>query len=165
MRTFALTLHFYSPRGYKYVRSIFNKNLPAVSTLRKWYSVIDGKPGLSLEAFETLKRLAHKSNQDGTEILAVLIQDEIAIRQQEEFDEHNGEKTGFVNFGTDGNNKTYAKEALVFLVSGVNKSFKIPVAYFLIDGLKAEERAALAQEVILFVCKTGIKIVGLVFDG
>lgn len=53
----------------------------------------------------------------------------------------------------------------MFLISGVNKNFKIPVAYFLIAGLKAEERAALAKEVILFICKTGVKIVGLVFDG
>lgn len=168
IRTFALTLHFYSPRGYRYIRSVFNKNLPAISTIRKWYSVIDGKPGLSMETFAALKAMANEANQNGTEILACLIQDEIAIRKQEEFDEHNGEKTGLVNFGTstvNSDGKTFAKEALVFLVSGVNESFKVPVAYFLIAGLKGHERAALLREVLLFVSKTGVKIIGLVFDG
>lgn len=83
---------------------MFNNNLPAVSTLRKWYTVIDGKPGLSMEAFEALRQLAKDANQNGEEILTCLIQDEMAIRQQEEFDEHNGEKTGFVNFGTQTDN-------------------------------------------------------------
>lgn len=168
IRTFALTLHFYSPKGYKYIRSVFNKHLPAVSTLRKWYSVIDGKPGLSMEAFAALKIKANESNKNGKEILACLIYDEMAIRKQEEFDEHSGEKTGFVNFGTctvDSNEKKYAKEVLVFLITGINECFKVPVAYFLIAGLKAGEKAALLQETILFVSKTGIKIVGLVFDG
>lgn len=92
----------------------------------------------------------------------------MAIRKQEDFDDSMKEKTGFVNFGTSDANSDetkYAREALVFLVTGVNQSFKIPVAYFLTNGLKALEKATLIREVILFVSKTGIKIVGLVFAG
>lgn len=63
------------------------------------------------------------------------------------------------------NEKVYAKEALVYMVTGVNENFKIPVAYFLISGLNAAEKAALTQEVILRVTKAGIKVVGLTFDG
>lgn len=121
-----------------------------------------------MEAFTALKVKANEANKNGKEVLACVIHDEVAIRQQEEFNDYEGEKTGFVNYGTsivDSNNKIYAKEALVFLVSGVNESFKIPVAYFLIAGLKGDERAALLREVILFVSKSGIKIVGSVFDG
>lgn len=40
MRSFALTLHFHSARAYDYVRDKFNKNLPHVSTIRKWYSYV-----------------------------------------------------------------------------------------------------------------------------
>lgn len=62
IRTFALTLHFYSPEGYRYVRSVFNNNLPCISTIRKWYSAIDGKPGFSDEAFNALKIKAKEAN-------------------------------------------------------------------------------------------------------
>lgn len=166
--TFALTLHFYSPRGYRYLRSVFKQSLPSVSTIRKWYSVIDGKPGFSSEAFIALKQKAIEANTNGKEVLAVIMFDEVAIRKQVEFDEHNNKTTGQINFGTNSNDTEepiYAKEALVFMVTGVNESFKIPVAYFLIARITAEEKAALIKEIILLVSKTGVKVVGLVFDG
>ncbi|CAB3241886.1 unnamed protein product [Arctia plantaginis] len=37
LRKFALTLYFYSPKAYSYIRSTFNTRLPHPSTLRKWY--------------------------------------------------------------------------------------------------------------------------------
>lgn len=142
--------------------------MPSVSTIRKWYSTINGKPGFSSEAFTTLKCKCNEANQDGKEILVAVIYDETAIRQQEEYDQHTDTKTGFVNYGTDidkSGEKKYAKEALVFLVSGINFKFKIPVAYFLTAGVKSNEKAALLQQVILLVGKTGAKVVGLVYDG
>lgn len=168
LRTFAITLHFYSPRAYRYVRSIFDNKLPAVSTIRKWYTAINGKPGFSDEAFDALKIKANDSNSNGKEILGCVIFDEVAIRKQEEFDEQTASRIGFVNFGTNNigsNEKVYAKEALVYMVTGINEKFKIPVAYFLTSGLKSPEKAALTQEVILRVTKAGVKVVGLTFDG
>lgn len=164
IRTFALTLHFYSPRGYRYVRSVFNNNLPSVSTIRKWYSTINGKPGYSNEAFTALRCKALKANQNGTEILANVVYDEISIRKMEEYDHETDSRTGFVTYGTDYGEKL-AKEALVFMVVGINEKFKLPVAYFLVSGLKANEKAALIQQVVLLAGKSGVKIVGLVHDG
>lgn len=168
IRTFAITLHFYSPKAYKYLRSVFNNNLPSVSTIRKWYSSINGKPGLSHEAFTALRLRAMEANKNGKEILGCLIFDEVAIRKQEEYDPQTDTKTGHVTFGTEydeSGEPVFAKEALVFLVAGINEKFKIPVAYFLIAGVKAMEKAALIKQVILWIGKTGIKIVGLVYDG
>lgn len=167
IRTFALTLHFYSPRGYRYVRSVFKNTLPSISTIRKWYSVIDGTPGFSTEAFAALKLKASEANQNGNEILGCIILDEMAIRKHEEYDAHNHKKIGQVNFGTNIVDKEteFAKDALVYMVTGINENFKIPVAYFLISGLKANEKAALTKEVILLTSKTGVKVVGMTFDG
>lgn len=150
------------------MRSVFNNALPSVSTIRKWYSAINGKPGFSDEAFEVLKLRANQANVNGEEILGCLIFDEMSIRKMEEYDQHKDEAVGFINFGTDiggTNSEKYAKEALDFLIAGVNICFKVPVAYFLTAGLKSNEKAALVQEVILLVSKTGIKIVGMTFDG
>lgn len=55
VRSFALTLHFYSPRAYDYVRSVYNKNLPCGRTIQKWYESIDGLPGCTSEALQLLK--------------------------------------------------------------------------------------------------------------
>lgn len=164
IRTFALTLHFYSPKGYRYLRSVFNNNLPSISTIRKWYSTINGKPGFSNEAFTALRCKANEANQMGTEVLVCLIFDEMAIRKQEEYDYQADARTGFVTYGTEAG-ETLAKEALVFLVAGINLKFKLPVGYFLVSGLKANEKAALIQQVILLAGKSGVKVVGLVYDG
>ena len=45
LRSFALTLHFYSPHAYKYVRKMFDTCLPHPRTIEKWYSSFDGTPG------------------------------------------------------------------------------------------------------------------------
>jgi hypothetical protein len=47
IRVFASTLQFYSTRAYEYVREKFCKALPDVSTIRKWFSNIDGSPGVN----------------------------------------------------------------------------------------------------------------------
>lgn len=164
IRTFALTLHFYSPKGYRYVRSVFNNNLPSISTIRKWYSSINGKPGYSQEAFTALRCKANEANQEGSEVLACLLFDEVAIRKQEEYDHYTDTRLGYITYGTNAG-EVLAKEALVFMITGINEKFKIPVAYFLIAGLKANEKAALIRNVILLAGKSGVKIVGLGYDG
>lgn len=50
VRVFCLTVHFYSPKAYEYIRSIFKKNLSSTRTIRMWYSSIDGSPGFTMDA-------------------------------------------------------------------------------------------------------------------
>ncbi|GBM50970.1 hypothetical protein AVEN_242830-1 [Araneus ventricosus] len=49
LRSFALTLHFYSKKAYVYVRKVFKTCLPHTSTVKKWYQVVDGSPGFTKE--------------------------------------------------------------------------------------------------------------------
>ena len=58
IRVFASTLQFYSSRAYEYVRDKFCKALPDVSTIRKWFSNIDGSPGVNFNNhFECTNKL------------------------------------------------------------------------------------------------------------
>lgn len=52
LRSFALTLHFYSPKAYDFVRKSFALTLPHPSTLRLWCSTVNGRPGFTSESFE-----------------------------------------------------------------------------------------------------------------
>lgn len=45
LRTFALSLHYYSPAAYNYVRESFDTCLPHPKTLTSWYKHVDGSPG------------------------------------------------------------------------------------------------------------------------
>lgn len=81
LRKFALTLHFYSPSAYDYVRNIFSKSLPHVSTLRKWYSTINGLPGFSSESFKAIAIKVEEMRKCGKQLFGCMIIDEMSIKQ------------------------------------------------------------------------------------
>ena len=54
IKEFALTLHFYSPKAYKYVRSIMP--LPHPSLIRKWACSLNCEPEFLNESFNTQGR-------------------------------------------------------------------------------------------------------------
>lgn len=165
LRSFALTLHFYSKKAYMYVRKVFNTCLPHPSTIRKWYQVVDGTPGITKEALEALRCKALEANQLGKQIICGLIVDEMAIRKHIEMD--NGRLTGYIDCGADitSDELPVAREALTFLVNAINGNWKIPIAYFLINGLDSNERANLIKMALESVHETGVKVVSLTFDG
>lgn len=76
---------------------------------------------------------------------------------------------GFVNLGMaidmDGDEIQEAKNALVFLAVGINGYWKLPIGYFLIDGLNGQERVNLLQKAIELLSDTGVKINSITFDG
>ena len=50
MKQFALTLHFHSPKAYKYVRTLFP--LPHPNRIRSWISSVNCEPGFVSEVFQ-----------------------------------------------------------------------------------------------------------------
>ena len=119
LRAFAVTLHFYSPKAYDYVRKTFRNCLPHSKTLQKWYQSVLGEPGFSEEVCRVLKRY---TEAEGKAIPCALMLDEMAIRQHVQW--QNNRLYGHVDIGSgvvdDG--MPLAKEALVFMVVALNKS-------------------------------------------
>ncbi|XP_063395418.1 uncharacterized protein LOC134680255 [Cydia fagiglandana] len=79
IKKFCLTLNYYSPKAYDYVRDTFNTCLPHRKTLSKWYGNLKGDPGFTEESFKALKA---KSQMSENRPLCSLIFDEVAIRPQ-----------------------------------------------------------------------------------
>jgi hypothetical protein len=94
--------------------------LPYLSTLKKWYSTIDGQPGFTKEAFIAVSSKV-RCREKGPLILNLVL-DEISIKEQLIF--HGSKFYGGVNLGTDNNIdsdcQTKAKNALVFLAVDLN---------------------------------------------
>lgn len=119
-------------------------------------------PGFTKESLQALKNKAQNTKYL---IIAGLTIDEMAIRRRIEWD---GEKLhGHVDIGSgiEGDQVAEAKEALVFLVTGVNCNFKVPVAYFLVNGITGRQRADLIVQCLELIEETGIRIISLTFDG
>ncbi|KAI5729271.1 hypothetical protein M8J76_000908 [Diaphorina citri] len=158
-KTFALTLQFYSPKAYKYVRSIF-KSLPHPATIRKWVSVFNCEPGFLEEVFQYLK--SQTTNKDFS-----LVLDSMSIRKQVSWDKKNKKMSGYVDLGNglSDQNETYASEALVFMVVSMKQKFKCPVGYFLVDKISAEVQAELLKSCIKKLNDVGVSVVNVTFDG
>lgn len=161
VRKFALTLHFYSPAAYKYLRRMFNTCLPHTNTLHDWYKSVEAKPGFTQEA---LDRLSEKVKTSNKILLCSLVVDEMSIRQQKIWTGKQYE--GLVDIGIESNNSDQiATQAYVFLLVSVNESWKIPIAYFFISSFTAENKTNLIK-IALTKCHTvGIRVVSLTFDG
>jgi len=77
VKSFATTLHFYSPKAYKFFRSIFT--LPDESTIRKWSASLDCRPGFIKDMLNCLKE---KVEADPSMKDITLMFDAMAIRSE-----------------------------------------------------------------------------------
>jgi len=75
LRKFALTLHFYSPSAYTYVRNIFSKALPDVSTLRKGCTAVNGLLGITKESLKAISVKVEEIKNLGKKLFGCLIMD------------------------------------------------------------------------------------------
>ena len=164
LRAFALTLHYYSPSAYNFVREEFNKLLPHPDTIREWYMVVEGAPGFTKESFVAIKS---KVEEEGIVILNLTV-DEMSIRQMVQYVQ--GVYYGYVDLGMETkreseDEKDEARNALVFMGVSLKSHWKIPLGYFLINSLSASERSRLLKKCLELIKETGAMCRSLTFDG
>ncbi|KAJ6648153.1 DNA transposase THAP9 [Pseudolycoriella hygida] len=99
VRSFALTLNFYSPRAYRYVRKTFANKLPTPRTIRKWYESVDAEPGITEEALKALAIRVDESKKKGVYLRFCLSMDEMSIREQIEYSKSRKKFYGYVDVG------------------------------------------------------------------
>ncbi|GFR77033.1 THAP domain-containing protein 9 [Elysia marginata] len=165
LRSFALTLHFYSPKAYAYVRKAFDTCLSHLRTIKKWYETVEDGPGFDAASFQLLQSRVEALQRNGKVAPCALIMDEMAIRQHTEWD---GTKyQGYIDMGTqmDNDSLPVAKEALAFMLVSLNDSWKVLLGYFLIAGLNGEERKSLVNSALEKLHDIGVYVVSLTHDG
>ena len=166
LRSFALTLQFYSTKAYNFVRKTFNLALPHPAQIRKWYSKIPADPGFTEPTFQALSAKVNDAKEKGRTVLCSLMLDEMAIRKHVSL--NGGQLCGYVDLGNgaaDDDSAPVAADALVLMAVSLNDSWKVPCAYFFVNGLSGEERANLIQECIQRLHDAGAKVVSLTCDG
>ncbi|KAL2092739.1 hypothetical protein ACEWY4_012537 [Coilia grayii] len=163
LRQFATTLHFYSPKAYDYVRKNFNNFLPHSQTIRQWYSSISADPGFTVASFTALKAHVEANKAQGRDTVCALTLDEMHLHAMTEYAGH--QLHGYVNIGSGEIENNMAKEALVVMVVAINESWKVPIAYFLINSMDATDKANVVRESLSRLYEVGIKVVSLTFDG
>jgi len=163
IKEFALTLYYYSPKAYKYVRSIVP--LPNPSLIKKWSASFKCEPGFVEEAFTSLsKEITHTpSNKD-----CCLVIDAMSIRKQTIWNPQKDQYSGFVDLGgVIPNEQTtkLASEALVFLLVGTRSHWKCPIGFFLVDKINAKDQASLVNKSLEKAAEVGLKVWSVTADG
>ncbi|KAM7281981.1 hypothetical protein ISCGN_002139 [Ixodes scapularis] len=144
LRAFALTLHYYSPRAYGYVRAKFNNALPNQRTLCEWYKALNGDPGFISESFEFIKNIVQGRDEP---LVATIMVDDMSIKKHVQLV---GNKVfGYVDLCMEmsGDSLPEASNACVFMLVALNMRLK------------------LTKECISRVTSAGVIAASLTFDG
>lgn len=166
---FCLQLSYISQRAYEFVRGTFNNNLPAKCTIRAWYANSDfsSSPGVNHKALESLEMKVAEKKVMGEELICSLCVDEMSIRQHVQWC---GSQKILLGYPTYGDNDTTndlkcAKQAIVFMLCGVNERFQLPFAYHFASSIDGKQRAKLLEDIYVEISKTGIILLNITSDG
>lgn len=165
VRKFALRIQFHSSSAYRELRKLFTNNLPTIRTMQRWLTSIDASPGITDVAINAISRKANVYKSRGEQLHLCLITDDMSIRQKVSFNKNKMEFEGFSTSSSSRNNNKVPmlKEASVFMAVGPD--FRIAVAYQLLNGQNAIDRASFTKEVIRRLDLTGAKTISLTGDG
>lgn len=191
-----MSIDYYSPRTYEYIRNKFNGNLPGKSTMQSWIANSDIKvsPGIISSSLKMVVERANEMRKNGKELICGLIFDEMAIRKNIQYCQRTRTEVGYITYGPqvpltssasssiNGGAGDYteddedcaeesadalpeANQAIIFMLSGINDYFQIPIAYHFIQTLNSEYRSRLVSAILKELSKQNIKIESLTFDG
>lgn len=162
-------MHYHSPAAYRYLRSKFNNTLPCKSTLCNWFSQsnLQCLPGILPEAIQSLKSLVEKSREKDEKIYASLAFDEVYIRKHIQWVHENKTWFGYITHGelNDQKKLPIANQILLFMVTIAGQCVSIPVAYYAISKLNADEKLLILLKVLYELTVIGVKVINITFDG
>ena len=156
----ALSLYKPSPKAYRLLSQICV--LPKKTTLNKILKNVSLSPGSNTIIFEHLKKRVGK--MPSSHKYCILAFDEMAIAANLTYDKHNDHIKGFCDDGND-RSPIFADHALVFMVRGIFKKYKQPVAYSFCAGTTKTANLKCQIKIILKkIMETGLKVVATTCD-
>lgn len=156
----ALSILKQSPKGYRFLRRIFI--LPSPVTLLKLIQMADIKPGINKNMMEQIKKAAEIMKLEDK--LCIVMFDEMSLKPSVTYNERKDKVSGFVNNGQEVFPE-YADHAQVFMIRGLIRNYKQPVAYtFSQASTKGPELAKQLKAVIRVLQDAGLIVVATVCD-
>lgn len=124
--------------------------------------------GLHSETLERLKKVAADVMAESQHpLVCSLIFDEIFTRKKVIWQNQTQRYFGYISYGIKKDDVLLpiANEAVVFMLSGINREFEFPVCYHLIKKLDTDDKTTLVIEVLKKITECGIVVKNVSFDG
>lgn len=161
-KEFALSLYKSSAKTYRLLSKTFA--LPSRKTIMNLLHQLPIPPGLNHQIFDHLKIIV-SSFKNILDKNCVLLYDEISLAAGIQYSETEDKIIGLQDLGNNKRSLKFADKALTFMVRGVKRKFKQPVAfYFSESGIKTQDLVVALKEIIRAVQSTGLKIIATVCD-
>ncbi|CAH2085875.1 unnamed protein product [Euphydryas editha] len=136
--------------------------LPGQSCLDKLLNCVPLKPGINKHLFESLKKMAQKQTDEDN--ISLLLFDEMSIRKHLHYNCKLEQIQGFQDHGNHGRNEQIATKALVFMLTGLRKKWKQPIAFYFSHALTADRMTVILKEILIECFDSGINVVATVCD-
>ena len=160
IKTFAFTIFYYSPRVYRYLRTVFT--LPNPRTIRRWLQTIHCEPGFQIEVFKQI------SEKQGPKLYSLVL-DGMSIRKQAIVQKGSDKIIGHVDYGgsigSGDKSGVLATEALVLLLVPLLERTRYPVGFFFIDKIDSQLQASLVTQCLTLAHEHKIEVVNVTCDG
>lgn len=158
----ALSLYYKSPSTYKYMRRT-GIVLPALSTVTRWLRSINYSTGFSAKYLEQIRLKV--LNMDYNEKKCVLLLDEVSIMKTLEYNKILDEIEGFEDLGDMGRTEKLGSHALVIMVRGLYKNWKLPLSYFFTgSGVKGDTLVEIVKNCVKKIVDIGLLPTCIVCD-
>ncbi|KAI5635915.1 transposase protein domain-containing protein [Phthorimaea operculella] len=148
------------PKGIQISEKIFI--LPSPQTLLRVLSMANIRPGINKNTMAQIKKATEKMTVEDR--LCIVLFDEMSLKPNVTYNDRKDRVTGFVTNGED-TKPEFADHAQVFMVRGLMKNYKQPVAYtFSQAATKGAELAMQLKTVITDLQAAGLIVVATVCD-
>lgn len=112
-------------------------------------------------------KVAEQMEADGTPLVCNLVFDEIAIRKNLQWCNSSKTFLGYASplFHGGDDEPPLANNAIVYMLTGVNMSFQIPIAHHFITTIRGDQRADLLLKILRDLSNYNIRVGSITFDG
>jgi hypothetical protein len=165
IRKFAVTLHFYSPKAYLFMRK--HMILPHPHTLSTWMDGSDCGPGFNIRVISGIAEARKNCKREQDLVDVAMTIDEMAIRKEVIWDPKQHKYVGHINFGTGEceGDAPLAGNALVCMISTICGGAKIPIGYVFTDKVDSTQLGAFLTQAFVLMEKYGFNVHTLTADG
>ena len=155
-KVFALSLLKQSPRGYRLLKRSFA--LPSRRTLMALLNKVPFRHGINASIIKALK--CDVEHMESLDKCCILMYDEMSINPGLHYNRRDDKIEGFSSF-----DKKFANHVMVFMIKGLRRKWKQPVAYYFTNsGMGAADLVRLIKEIILKLEGIGLYIMSTVCD-
>ncbi|CAB3232073.1 unnamed protein product [Arctia plantaginis] len=156
----SLSITKQSSKGYRFLRKIFK--LPSRQILLQLLHQANFKPGINSNTIEQLKKATEAMKLEDK--LCILLFDEMSLKPSVAYNERKDRVCGFVTNGDEVYSE-YADHAQVFMIRGLLKNYKQPVAYTISQAAtKGPELPKQLKAVVTALQGAGLTVVVTVCD-